>query len=296
MSTTPPTSGPVGKFPVIATILAALLVGAGIYELHVAHDTQVFLLAAGRDAEAAQNALKTATQREQTADQKVAELQKQAGGANGAAQAAGPTSRAAALLAREKADGQKFLAAFPQTRAMIAAIGKTQYDMIFAPFFRSAGLSAGQIEQLEDAAMETWISSIAITHQGGIHPTVTQPPDDQVRAIVGDQAFAQFQDYNRMIPAEGVALQVATAAGYASAPLSLDQANQLAQIVANNSAAYQNGQTMNVPQVDWAAALAAVQANSGFSPPQVQAAQRVLLNIQYQVSLSQARQKAAAGN
>jgi hypothetical protein len=157
----------------------------------------------------------------------------------------------------------------------------------FGPFFKAAGLTAAQIEQFEDATIDTWMQNLAVYPNGGIRPAVIQAPDDQLRAILGDQAFEGFKAYVQIMPEQNVARQIATAAGMAGAPMSSDQALQLAQAMAATSDQNQSGTTIAPNSVDWDSAMK--QAQSVLSPEQYQAAQPTFALMQYQQALEKAR-------
>jgi hypothetical protein len=293
VSTAQRTLGLAGILALCALIAVLLGIGGTAYEVRAARMREAALASANQDLAADQAKLRTLAQSEQAAEKKVADL-RAAEVARQAAQAAAAQSASGegpgrGSLARQKSDGQKFLAAYPQVHDLLIAVGKSQFERAYASFFKSANLTPEQISQLESGTMDTWIQSIAITPQGGIRPTVTQLPADQATAIIGAAAYQQMQDYARLLAAQNVAIQVATESGYASAPLSQDQANQLAQIVANNSPAYQSGNAVNLRAVDWNTVLTQA-AGAGLSPIQAQALQNQVQRLQYQLALSQAYQ------
>ncbi len=206
----------------------------------------------------------------------------------------GATQNSGDGSSRERAAGQKFLAAFPRARELLLGTGRTQFELIYAPLLRSGALSTVQVQQLEDSTVANWLQTIAIAPQGGLHADSLLPPDDQVKGILGDAGFQQWQDYNRTLPAQVVVRQAATGAGFADAPLSDNQADQLAKIVTAASPAYQDGKRIALGEEDWDAALSALRANGSFSPAQEQAAERVFLTRQCQASLGQAQRAAMA--
>ena len=102
-------------------------------------------------------------------------------------------------------------------------------------------------------------------------------------------------DTRRDAPANGIALQVATAAINSNAPaLSADQAEQISQILLKNNSAFQTGGALNPNGEDWDAVL--TQTQGILSAPQMKAAEGVFLNMQYRIALNQAmRAQAQAG-
>jgi hypothetical protein len=200
-------------------------------------------------------------------------------GGGGPSGAAGAGDAAAA--------GRQFLAAYPKARELLSTLARGSFATKFGPFFKAAGVNAAQIEQLENATVDTWTQSLAVYPGGGIRPTVIQPPDDQLRAILGDQVFQEYEAYGHIFPEQSVAFQIATAAGLAGAPMSSDLAMQLAQTIAATSDQNPSEQTVSIGSVNWDAA--SKQAQSLLSPEQYQAAQAAFAQMQYQQALDRAR-------
>ncbi len=175
---------------------------------------------------------------------------------------------------------------------MIREAVRTQFDYVYDPFFRPAGLTAAQRSRLEDAVLDATLENIGITPGGGLHLSLGQPTANQLSSIMGDQAYRQYRNYQRLLPAQAVALQVATESAYASDPLSREQADQLARVVASSSPSYQSGADVDLGGVDWNAVL--TQASAGLSPAQAEALQRGIGKFRYQSALAQARQNQAA--
>jgi len=244
-------------------MLGLLLVGTGVHELQVARQTEASVALANQEYDALQKHLAELQTQVRSADQSRDALQKNAEALRQAATLAGQRAAAAAAAvparapARDpKADGQAFLAAFPEQRAAIIDIGKAQIARGFGPFYRAAGLSPAQIDQFETFMSEEWLKSIVVA-PNSVHPDTGQLPQDQLHALLGDQAYQQYQDFNRAQGAYGLALQLATAVTNANAPsMSTDQADQLAQIVLNSSPSYQSGKPMNPAGVNWDAVMA----------------------------------------
>jgi hypothetical protein len=197
-----------------------------------------------------------------------------------------PSGRKQLDLEKAKADGQRFLAANPQVREMLQRVGQAQYAQLYGPYFRQAGLTSQQIDQMINAAMESWTQSLAVTPQGGIFPTQPQPPAEVLQSILGADAYQQLQTYQRTMPAENFVGQVATEAGYSSSPLSPTQQDQVAQIVTNASDTFVNGKTVALQSVNWDAVLEHA-ASLDLSPAQIDALQHMVANQKYQTALQQ---------
>jgi hypothetical protein len=292
MSTSKPTTG-IATIIGVAAILGLLLVGTGVHEWRIARQTEASVAMANQEYEAQQQHLKELQSQAHSADQARDALQKNADALRQAAAALSqrPSAPSGAAPVRApardpKADGQAFLAAFPEQRSAIIEIGKAQIARGFGPFYRAAGLSPAQIDQFETFMSEEWLKSIVVA-PNSVHPDTGQLPQDQLHALLGDQAYRQYQDFNRAQGAYGLALQLATAVTSAGAPsMSTDQADQLAQIVLNNSPSYQSGKPMNTATVNWDAVM--TQAQGVLSAPQMQVAEGMLYNMQYRTALNQA--------
>jgi hypothetical protein len=299
MRTETPSSGRAGLLTTLAVIAVLFVGGAAVYELRKASQENASVEAAKQQLKADQDRLRTLARKEQAAADKLSALQKSS---RTALTTASETTRpvpapdnARSRLDEQKINGQKFLQRYPQVRSMLLSVGKYQYESAFAPFYKQAALTTDQISRLESATMDLWAQSLAISPQGGIFPTQIQLPADQLTAIIGPQAYQQFQDYNRQLPAQNFSLQVAAEAGLASVPISPDQANQLAQIVSNNSAPYHDGKNVDLSNVDWNAVMTQASA-ANLTPAQTEAMQNVAQKLQYQMALRQARQAATSGN
>jgi len=173
----------------------------------------------------------------------------------------GKTDKTAAM-----ATGQAFLAAYPQARPMLLEIGKAQIARKYAAFFKKAGLTPAQIEDMENQTAEQWIQTTMVG-PNGIYPGDEQLPDDQLKSILGDQGFQQFQDFERVQPLQGIvndALSLST-----STPITETQANQLLMILANASRSYQGGGNASAKTINWDQVM--VQAQGVFSTQQIAA-------------------------
>jgi len=194
---------------------------------------------------------------------------------------------------KAKADAQLFLASDPALRPMVEKAARMQYQTLFGPFFRQQNLSAQQIDQLMGAATDTWLQTLAIGPGGAIYPTQQQPSPDALTAILGPDVYQQLLTYQRSLQAVNFTQQVATEAGYSSAPLYPAQQDKIAEMIAGASDAYQNGKAVNLATVDWEAVLKQV-GSAGLSPAQSDALERMVANQQYRTALQQAMQPRTA--
>jgi len=297
MPTSAPAPGSAAPFARGAVVAAVLALGLAFYAWSSAWRARTALTAASRSYHAAQEAWRAAVREEQAAARERVAAAGMTASAASPARATPPPPAAppARSPAEQKAAWQKFLALHPEVRDLVVTVGRRQFEITFGPFLKSAGFSPGQIDQLEPAAVDAWFAGFALGPKGDVRATGDfVPAPEQLRAILGDAGAQQYQDFNRTLPALGVATQIAAKAGLASAPLSTDQVYQLAQVVTANSPAYAAGKTVAVPTVDWTAAQAQISALP-LSPAQALAAQRVILGFQYQAALRAAR-TAAGGS
>jgi hypothetical protein len=194
---------------------------------------------------------------QQTSEEQRQQLLKFASGAAAKDGQASADQQSAAAAAREKAekaretalaDGKEFLATNNQGRAILIDIGRAQIARNFTTFYRMAKLSPAQIEEFENATNAQWLATALMT-PGSMNPGNPMLPDDQARAILGDAAFAQLEQFRRMQPAQGLVNEISSLS--MDAPLSRDQTAQLIAIVANASPAYQSGGRADPRTVDW---------------------------------------------
>ena len=280
MGTAKTTAGLIG----LAAILCLPGLGIALYERHLGQREEAGLATATRAYVAAQAHLTS--------------LQQQAAqAANTQSQLQSRVTTLGASARDPKADGQKFLAAFPQERELLRRMLSSDYSNRFAAFYRSAGLSSAQIERLENQATDVWIQNLETTPTA-INNSSNWPVliGEGLRQMLGDQIFQQFQDYNRAANAHGLADQVAAEVAYSGSPLSASQTDQLAAIVTANSPEYQKGHAVNPATIDWQSVQ--TQAKAVMPEPIWIAAQSAILANQYETqfkrALAQASRKSAS--
>jgi RNA polymerase sigma factor (sigma-70 family) len=249
----------------IAGMVTLFAVGSAVFEGNAAWRAQTSLAATQAALAAANAEHKYDLERQQELagiaaddDKKWAALQKTV--AEMQSRAAQDT-KAAALAA-----GQAFLAAYPQARPMLFEIGKAQIARNYAAFFKKTRLTPAQIENLENQTDQQWIQTITVG-PNGIHPGDEQLPDDQLKSILGDQGFQQFQDFERVQPLQGIVNDASSLS--TSAPITETQANQLLMILANASSSYQGGGNASAKTINWDQVM--VQAQGVLSAQQIAA-------------------------
>jgi len=206
------------------------------------------------------------------------------------------TARAAAERKSDPvAEGQKLLAEFPQSRAMLIAAGISKVAGRYHPFYRLANLTPAQIEEFETLMATTWADSVTVT-PATVAAGTPWPTEGQLRAILGDLGYEQYQNYSEVRYSYQFADLLATPVNLAGEPLSVGQIDQLAQIVAENSAADRGRPDPGEDSATFADALASVdwdnvmaQTKAILSPTQWRAAQGPLLNAQLLAAVAQDR-------
>ena len=189
-----------------------------------------------------------------------------------------------------KADGQEFLAAFPEQRIALIEIGKVQIHRGYGAFYRQAGLTTEQIAGFETIISGSWADNAQLS-PNGIYPDGSHVPLDQLKEVLGDKAFGLYQSYRQAEPAYNIALQLATAATNAGAPaVSAEQADQLAQAILSSDPGFQSGRRLNPDATNWDNVMS--RAATILSPAQLQVAQALLLNQNYRTALANAMRAA----
>ena len=193
---------------------------------------------------------------------------------------------------KQKEDGQAFLAAFGQSKAMLMEIGKLQIERNSALFFKQMGMTPAQIEDFETQTAQHWLDTI-LTTPVSVHPGEGDLPDDQLQALLGDSGLQAYKDFERARPAQGWATSVAKTVAEEGAPLSVEQISALAQAVTNNSPDYSAGGPIKPAAVNWTNVLA--QAKQTMSEAQWQAAQSAILMQQVTLQAQTISQQGGKG-
>ncbi|HEX2854006.1 MAG TPA: sigma-70 family RNA polymerase sigma factor [Opitutaceae bacterium] len=283
-------------FGIAAAGLAGLLfipaAGIFVYERHEAQEANAAVVAAQRDYDAAEARLKQLQENVRAADQRAAELQAETERARVAAAAKPAPSQPASASPRNSAleaglaDGQKFMAAYPQARGMVLELGRAQVNRSFAAFYLYHPLTAAQREEIENQTALLWLNSIVATPRG-INPSVTQLPDDQLQQILGKEGYQAYLDYDRVKPAYDIAVRLATVTGLTGSPLQPQQTEQVIAAIKQGSDAYRNGGALTNDSIDWGAT--STQVKTVLTPAQWRAAEAVLLDLQFKQAVNQAR-------
>jgi hypothetical protein len=278
----------------IALLLGISSVGVGIFALREVRRTRQLLEETGKRADFDRARLQHLARDLNEAGSTVDKLRKdvaQASAAEAARAAVKARAPAGPLAGESKTDWQRFESTYPEVRQMLADVHKLQIERNMGLFYKVAGLTPEQIAEYENKTIDSFDQNEALAPGPRFNPVAGQLPDDQLQAIFGEQGFQQYQDYTRMMPANYFAVNVQSASGSAGAPLSTDQEQQLAQIVANNDSNYASGKPLQLNAVNWG--NVETQAQALLSPAQWAAAQVIFANYQFGLALGQARQNQA---
>lgn len=268
----------------ILGITAALFipaVGIAIHELRAAHSAEVESARLKRDTEAMKEKLAQPRNAVAVAERNATAARPHAGAAsaNTGRGARGMPGRPTTAR-NSRLDAAQFLTQFPQARPLLAATFRGYINFYYASFFRQAGLTTMQIEQFENAAIESVFRTVTITPTGvGNPPIWNLVSADQLNDFLSPQEVQQFEDYNRAATAYHFVGAMAAEVGLAAPPLSAGQIDQLAQIVAKNSSDYQSGGQLDLTgsgqvSVNWNAVQ--IQAQAVATPAQWPAMESVL--------------------
>jgi hypothetical protein len=198
--------------------------------------------------------------------------------ASGAPAAAGPRESPNDILMREMTEN-------PEMRQALGKYFIAGYRLHYAQLARMAGFSEAQMSQLADANFKKWSDQLDLTQairlsgdsgnsdtnvaQRALQQKISDAFDEAVRGAVGQAGFQQVQDFDRTYSARTMANQVAAGAASGAAPLTADQTDQLARLIADGSPDYRQGNGVNVDKLDWDKVMA--QATTLLSPEQMTA-------------------------
>ena len=134
----------------------------------------------------------------------------------------------------------------PRLQKMTALATKIRLDGQFGDLFKSLNLSPDQLNQFKNLLVEKQMvafDSITVARDQGIDPRSDpksffqavaagqKTVDDQITTLLGADGDAQFQQYEKSIPARNTSSLLKQSLSYTSTPLTDDQSNSLVQIL-----------------------------------------------------------------
>jgi hypothetical protein len=250
----------------------------------------------------------------------LAALRKQGDGTNVAddgTAAAGADQNAGARRGRGGFANFQAMMNNPEFQKLMAVQQKAALDGRYASLFKNLNLTPDQLEQFKNLLVQkqqAMQDARAAAIQQGLNPR-TDPQgfqqavqsaqaavDTQIQATLGDAGFAQYQQYQQTLPQRTTVTAVQQSLSYSQTPLTDDQANQLIQLMAQNSSGNGGGGGGGRGgfggQQEGAPITAAVitQAQSILSAPQVQALQQVQQQQQAQQQMQRLIRASAGSN
>jgi RNA polymerase sigma factor (sigma-70 family) len=238
----------------ITAVIAAVAIGSAVYQAKLSHTAEAAVSAIGAERDDLRTRLAAVEKRAQQTDAQLAATQQDLSVARVAATKP-PEPASPRPAAPSQGVAMDYVLEHPETHtAFIEERGmrtKARYDR----FFKTAGLSTEQQDKLLKGLKEVGETEldlmVALRSQGLGVGNMPQDPETQagltriameqkqrvaaeLRATLGDDGFRAFQQYSATIPERNVTDQMASQLYYTDEPLTASQANQLAQILAQN--------------------------------------------------------------
>ncbi len=138
----------------------------------------------------------------------------------------------------------------PETKRLMAIQQRAQLDGRYADLFKGLNLPPDQLDQLKTLLVDRQSAAIdvlSVANAQGLNPLnspeairdlarETQAKvDGDIKNLLGEQGYAQYQGYEQTLPQRAVADQLEQRLSYSSTPLSPDQREQMVQILAATS-------------------------------------------------------------
>jgi hypothetical protein len=177
----------------------------------------------------------------------------------------GPAGKAPAMAARP--NPLELIMQDPKLQNAFFASQRATLGTRYGPLFRQLGLAPGQIAKFEDIMIkreENNMDLMAAAQSQRLAPDSTalaalqKQSEDEVSTaaatLLSPADYSRWQEYERSVGVRGVVQNFAGAAVLEAMPLSAEQAEQLAQILADTSSRYGNGGKAEYNDVDWTTA------------------------------------------
>ncbi|QYM77593.1 hypothetical protein K0B96_09660 [Horticoccus luteus] len=143
----------------------------------------------------------------------------------------------------------------PEAQKLVAMQQRAALDGHYATLFKKLALTPAQLAQFKNLLVEkqsALIDVAAAARAQGINPRtdrdefrqmVTQAQtevDNNIRSVLGDDGYADYQQYQKTLPQRTAVDQFAQRLSYTSTPLTDAQTDQLVQILADTAATNAN--------------------------------------------------------
>ncbi len=144
----------------------------------------------------------------------------------------------------------------PEARKLMAQQQKIALDARYAALFKQLNLPAAQLDKVKALLLEkqTVMQDVMMAaREQGLDPrtdpenfrklvsTAQAEIDASLKAVLGDQAFTHYEQYQQVQPQRNVLSQLQQSLSYTDAPLSDTQAAQLMQILASTATSVAGG-------------------------------------------------------
>ena len=150
----------------------------------------------------------------------------------------------------QQANAIRDLMTKPEVQAMVSLQQKAAIEARYATLFKNLNLPTEQVEKLKTLLAErstTMQDVMSVAREQGINPR--ENPDafrklvsdaqneinNSIKSVIGDQGFAQLTTYEQTLPQRNIVNELQQRLSYTSTPLTAAQAEQMVQILANNT-------------------------------------------------------------
>ncbi|MCF7686728.1 MAG: hypothetical protein K9N01_00370 [Cephaloticoccus sp.] len=138
----------------------------------------------------------------------------------------------------------------PEFLRLMTLQQKARLDPRYAALFRQLGLTPDMLDKFKDLLVEkqsALIDLFTAARSQGLDPrkdreafrelatSAQNQIDESIRATLGDTAFATYQNYEKTLPYRNVTDQLETRLSYTPNPLTLQQKEQLLQVIATSA-------------------------------------------------------------
>jgi hypothetical protein len=206
---------------VVAAVVAYVLAGRATRSLELARAKVSAAEARLRDLKAAgRDELRAVIRLQNAAD----ELEKES---------AQPRADVAASAAAQEG-GEKFLAAYPENRALLDQVLKQRAYATVGAALRAVGCSEAEIEQavqlrlrMKGMSLGVVVDGISLPAAGDLSSTEVE---ERIKALIGDAKYATYREYARDDLSRYLAIRVADVASWSGSPLTHQQVDSLRQV------------------------------------------------------------------
>jgi hypothetical protein len=142
------------------------------------------------------------------------------------------------------------LMAKPEVQALMSVQQKAAVEARYAALFKNLNLTPAQADQLKTVLADrqtTMQDVMSAALDQGLDPRRDREAyqklmdgaradvNASIKAVIGDSGFAQFETYEKTMPQRNIVNQLQQRLSYSDTPLTGTQADQLVQILANNT-------------------------------------------------------------